>query len=152
MQSSSADLSAAPKRGRNHRNIVIIDDDARDLQYMASMADAWRDPSVNVDCFTTVKEALAHLLDSKPDLVLLDDQLGAGERAEGSLERMQRAGFAGAVAIISGYTTPGRREGPVRAGAFSFVSKGSFDSAGLKLLLDMAAARDRVFRPKALCA
>ena len=127
------------------QRIVIIDDDPRDLQYMASMADICSGMPIAVDCFSCVQQALSHLTETNPGLVLLDDHLSGGERAEGSLQMMRQAGYAGPVAIISGVTTPGRREGLVRAGVISFVDKDDLDSAGLKLLLEMAAARDGMF-------
>jgi DNA-binding NtrC family response regulator len=133
---------------RPAQRIVIIDDDPRDLQHMASIADTWDSAGLQIDCFQSLLEAIGHIRRTKPDLVLLDDNLAAGERAEGSLEKMRRAEYAGPVAIISGAATPGRREGLVRAGVISFVDKDELDGPGLKLLLEMAAARDRMFRPE----
>ena len=143
MQRTSAphsDLAKLPHR------IVVIDDDDRDIDYMATLGGPGSAPRLVIDCFNTVADALELLSSRGADLVILDDQLAFGEKAEHSLERFLKANYRGPIAIVSGFVAPGRREHLMRSGIISFLDKDEIDRANLNLLLEMAKARDQMFR------
>ena len=144
MQRTSAphsDLAKLPHR------VVVIDDDDRDLDYMATLGGPASAQRLMIDCFNSVQEAIELLASRGADLVILDDQLAYGERAEHSLERLRRANYCGPIAIVSGFVAPGRRERLMRSGIISFLDKDEIDRANLNLLIEMAKARDQMFRP-----
>ena len=144
MQRTSAphsDLAKLPHR------VVVIDDDDRDLDYMAALAGPASAQRLIIDCFNSVQDALELLSSRGADLVVLDDQLAFGEKAELSLERLRKANYRGPVAIVSGFVAPGRRERLMRSGIISFLDKAEIDRANLNLLIEMAKARDQMFRP-----
>ena len=143
IQSTSAphsDLAELPHR------IVVIDDDDRDLDYIATLGRPGSAQRLIIDCFNSVLDALELLSRRGADLVILDDQLAYGEKAEHSLERLRKAGYGGPIAIVSGFVAPGRRERLVRSGIISFLDKDELDRANLNLLIEMAKARDQMCR------
>lgn len=128
-----------------HR-VVVIDDDERELDYMATLTGRACVQSLIIDCFNTVPDALEQLTRRGADLVLIDDHLAYGEKAEQSLERLRKANYRGPVAIMSGIVTPGRRERLMRSGIIAFLDKDEMDRCNLNLLIEMAKARDQMFR------
>lgn len=118
---------------------VVIDDDEADRDAVVRLMRQALDASGTVAGFASVDAALASrpvggVAVSRAKLVILDDHLGL-ERAEHSMQRLRRAGFCGAIVILTGQFGKRRGIGLLRQGAVQLLEKDQLEVATFARLL-----------------
>jgi len=78
-------------------SILIIEDDPKQLKLYARALRGYR-----LICVTTATDALKALSEAKPDLIILDNILAAGERGVDFLPRLKNAAAHVPIILISG--------------------------------------------------
>ena len=102
---------------------MIIDDDARDADVLASSLRLLFGHQVTITQVRALRAIAKAIADTKPDVVFLDDRLAHGTSAEQSLQMLQAAGHRLPVVLISGLLTRGRLIELSRLGVADIIHK-----------------------------
>ena len=81
----------------NLASILLVEDDPKQLKLYAKALRGYR-----LTCVTTGTAALKALLETRPDLIILDNILDAGERGVDFLPRLKSAAAHVPIILISG--------------------------------------------------
>jgi len=105
--------------------ILVIDDDPVDARAATRALQALGRPLV-LETATNEPEALAIADTLKPDLILLDMQLGM-QRGEDVVLSLRKRGCDAAVILLTGTSDPERVAAGMRAGALDYLPKSALD-------------------------
>ena len=113
---------------------VLLADDDTNLLWMMSL-DLRKDGDFEVLTATTCEEALAKLINQRPDLVFLDIKFEKGEKEDGidCLKKMRDQGYQGPVFIFTGHTDVDLLLRAQKAGADDYLVKGGVDNLATEL-------------------
>lgn len=108
----------------SRKDVLVVDDDnvfKRCATRLLSCVDG-----ISTRCVSSAQDALALAIGDKPDLVLLDINLGEGQMdgVECAYE-LRRNGYSGLICMLTGDPCPERMIAAAFAGADSFLSKAS---------------------------
>lgn len=132
-----------PLRAQNEVfKIFVVDDDPLDLWMMQQFADEAINPRCDLMEFNAIDAAIAAIKISTPNLVILDDHINGALSADSGIAALRANGYTGAVAVVSGFWRPGRRQSLVQRGAFAFLDKEDLTPTAFMCLIDMAIAAE----------
>jgi CheY-like chemotaxis protein len=113
-------------------DVVIVDDSTLDTERMASSLRLMFGRDVSVRVATTVSGMSALLRDKHPDLLIVDDHLSQGQRAETTLASAGIRGYQGPIFIVTGLLTRQRMVELRKLGAVDVIHKDDLDSTRLR--------------------
>lgn len=121
-------LAQALKTIPPFRNILIIEDEARDSDRLASTLRTMFGYEIAIRQCRTLGTALDAVVTEMPDLVFLDDRLGPIDRAEKSVPFLRSAKCTATIIVVSSYVDRRRRADLIRLGAGDVIDKDELDS------------------------
>lgn len=103
-------------------NIVLVEDTPHTLQLMSYLLQAY---GHSVRAFASAEDALEHMERARPDLVIMDIQLGGGMNGYQAVEELHsRFGHEGPPVIaVTAFAMVGDREQAMRAGFTDYLTK-----------------------------
>ena len=117
------------------RNVIIIDDNPADRVALKKMVRASKAPQCNVSSFNGIEEALSSNELTRADLILLDDRLAGGQRAEHSLKELREGGITCPAIVISAFVSRKRDQKVIRHGAVQYTPKDELNPTTMQRLL-----------------
>lgn len=109
------------------RDILIIEDDARDSDRLASTLRSIFGYEISMRQCPTLGTALDALIDEEPDLVFLDDRLGPVDKAEKSVPFLRAARCTAAIIVVSSCFNRRRRAEVLKLGVTEVIDKDELD-------------------------
>ncbi len=109
------------------RNILIIEDDQRDSDRLASTLRSIFGYEIKLRQCPTLGTALDAVLEDQPDLVFLDDRMGPVDKAEKSVPFLRTARCTATIIIVSGYVDRRRRADIMKLGVNEVIDKDELD-------------------------
>lgn len=140
-------LSQAMKDIPRFTNILIIEDDQRDSDRLASTLRTIFGYDADVRQCRTLGTALDELLSNQPEIVFLDDRLGPVDKAEKSVPFLRSARCAAMIFVISGHVDRRRRADIMKLGVDGVIDKDELDSTSICQVLIEVLNRRRSARP-----
>ena len=125
----------------NLNDILIIEDDELDGERLQATLHIVLGRDVKVRRAPTLTSALDCVLETRPDMVFLDDYLKPNDTALQTLPLIKRAGYDGPIVVVSGALTRRRVAELKAAGAASCIHKEEVDSGSV------TEALNEVFQP-----
>lgn len=122
--------------------IFAVDDDPLDLWMLQQFSEEAINPRCEMMEFSTIAAVLAAVKVSTPNLVILDDNIDGALSADTGIAALRANGYMGAIAVVSGFWRPGRRQSLVQRGAFAFLDKEDLTPTAFMGLVDMAIAAE----------
>ncbi len=149
-ENSAACVSKGATSSVPSAEIIVVDDDAPTRQ---NLAEALTDAGYKVKAIGTAEQARQLVLDSTPDLLLLDRKLPDMDGVD-LLADLRRRGFHGPVIIITGHASIANAVEALRQAAYDYVTKPfSIDEIINKINRAVSGARridDNAFLRRAL--
>jgi DNA-binding NarL/FixJ family response regulator len=112
-------------------DILVIEDEPRDAERIAATLRLLIGYDLGIRIAATISSALDEVLQSKPQVVLLDDALKPADTADQTIPFLRRGGYDGPIVVISGEVTRRRRMELMNAGAAHVIHKDEVDSVRL---------------------
>lgn len=117
-------------------DILVVDDCTMDVKRLRATLHLMFGYEINVREANTLSSAIDQVLKSKPQLILLDDNLElSADRACDSIPYLRRVGFDGPIVVVSGIATRKRRLELLAAGAAEVLHKDDVDSVRINEVL-----------------
>lgn len=110
-----------------YRNIVIIEDDARDSDRLASTLRSIFGYEIHLRQCPTLGTALDALIEEEPDLVFLNDRLGPVDKAEKSVPFLRAARCVATIIVVSSCFSRRRRAEVLKLGVAEVIDKDELD-------------------------
>lgn len=136
-------LAQAMKDVPKYKNILIIEDNQRDSDRLASTLRTIFGYDATVRQCRTLGTALDEVLGDQPELVFLDDRLGPVDKAEKSVPFLRSARYAGMILVISSFIDRRRRAEIMKLGVDEVIDKDDLDSTSICQALISSLARKR---------
>lgn len=124
-----------------YNNILVVEDDRRDAERLASTVRTIFGYDVKVRLCPTLGTALDAVLSEQPDLVFLDDRMGPIDKAEKSVPFLRSARCVAPIIVISSYVDRRRRADVLKLGVTGVIDKDELDSLSICQTLIEAQAR-----------
>jgi len=106
--------------------VLLVDDDVPLLGILAK--DFRNKGGFDVITATSTNEALAQLINARPELVILDLYLKDGLDGLVCIQKMREHGYKGLIFMLTGETMPEVLEQVIKAGVDDYITKGEFRS------------------------
>ena len=116
----------------NPTDIVVIDDNARDIDRMASALRLMFGRDISIRIGKTLAAMNLLLRDKQPDLLIVDDNLNHGLRAEATVAAATLLRFQGPIFIVTGMLTRQRLVELKKLGVIDVIHKDDLDSTRLR--------------------
>lgn len=113
------------------KDVLIVDDETFDADRLQATLRVMFGYDTAMRRAATVATAVDCVLNSKPELVFLDDCLKPSDTATDTIPFLRRAGFEGPIVVISGQVTRKRRQELIGIGAAEVIHKDDVDSVRL---------------------
>ncbi len=126
----------------NLKDILIIEDEDTDADRLKATLNLMFNYDISIRHAPTLNIATDMVLETKPELVFLDDVLKPSDTALHSIPLLRRAGYDGPIVVISGQVTRTRRNKLLDEGASEIIHKDDVDS------VRVAEALARVYAEK----
>lgn len=136
-------LAQAMKDVPKLKNILIIEDDQRDSDRLASTLRTIFGYDANVRQCRTLGTALDEVMSDQPEIVFLDDRLGPVDKAEKSVPFLRNARYAAMIFVISSYVDRRRRADIMKLGVDGVIDKDELDSTSICQALIEVLTRSR---------
>ena len=120
-------------------DVLIVDDDAQDADVVTSMLRALFGSHIKTRHAKSLPLALAAVSERAPRLIVLDDILPPGDRADGSAAVLRAHGYCGPIVVVSGVYDPTRAAKLRAAGLADFVAKDDLNGVRLAEVMELAA-------------
>lgn len=140
-------LAQAMKDAPKFKNILIIEDDQRDSDRLASTLRTIFGYDADVRQCRTLGTALDEVLSRQPEIVFLDDRLGPADKAEKSVPFLRSARCAAMMFVISGHVDRRRRADIMKLGVDGVIDKDELDSTSICQALIEVLTRRRSAGP-----
>ncbi|MEM9028939.1 MAG: response regulator [Pseudomonadota bacterium] len=111
------------------QDILIVEDNNIDSERLRATIHLLLGRAIEIRVANTVNSAIDHVLNKKPDIVLLDDYLKPADSANETIPFLRRAGFSGHIIVISGELDRQRRQRLFAVGASAALHKDDVDSS-----------------------
>ncbi len=125
------DVARGSARLAHLTDVLIVEDETIDADRLKATLHILFGYGLQIRRATTLGSALDHVIERKPELVLLDDYLKPADTATHTIPFLRRAGFEGPIVVISGQVTRKRRIELTSAGAADVIHKDNVDSVAL---------------------
>ena len=129
---------------RSTRIRVAIVDDSDDVRFLLATAMQVDGRFAVVGEAQSAAEGLELVAELRPDLVLIDLQLG-DQDGTALIRALRDRGEAAVISVVTASTAPGALEAAMAAGADSVHNKMSMTTTMADELVDLVDARDAVF-------
>lgn len=116
-------------------DIVVIDDEPIDAERLLATLRIIFGYEVSIRLAATLNAAIELVMAKIPDVIFLDDILKPADDATHTIPFLRRAGYGGAIIVISGQVTRQRRPVLIAAGATEVIHKDDVDSVRLSEIL-----------------
>jgi PleD family two-component response regulator len=136
-------LAQAMKEVPKFKNILIIEDNQRDSDRLASTLRTIFGYDATVRQCRTLGTALDEVLSDQPELVFLDDRLGPVDKAEKSVPFLRSARYGAMILVLSSFIDRRRRAEIMKLGVDDVIDKDDLDSTSICQALIAALARKR---------
>jgi CheY-like chemotaxis protein len=113
-------------------DIVVVDDNARDVDRLASALRLMFGRDIAVRIAKTPAAMTALLREKLPDLLIVDDHLSQSQRAESTLAAAAAQRFNGPVFVVTGMLTRLRLAELTKLGVVDVIHKDDLDSTRLR--------------------
>lgn len=124
-------LAQAMKGVPRYKNILIIDDEQRDSDRLASTLRTIFGYDIEIRQCRTLGTALDAVVTNQPDLIFLDDRLGALDKAEKSVPFLRTARCTAMIIVVSGQVNRRRRADVLLLGVGDVIDKDDLDSTSI---------------------
>ena len=124
-------LSHAMKELPGFSRIVIVEDNQRDSDRLASTLRAIFGYDTVVRQCKTLGTALDAVLADQPEIVFLDDRLGPIDKAEKSVPFLRTAQSIAMIIVVSSYVDRRRRAEIIKLGVDEVIDKDELDSTSI---------------------
>ena len=121
-------LAQAMKEVPKFKNILIIEDNQRDSDRLASTLRTIFGYDANVRQCRTLGTALDEVMNDQPEIVFLDDRLGPIDKAEKSVPFLRTARYGAMIFVISSFIDRRRRADIMKLGVDDVIDKDDLDS------------------------
>lgn len=134
-----SDLARLGKEMPKFQDIVVLEDERLDSDRLLATLRTIYGYDIEVRRARTLTSGVDLILARLPDLVMLDDYMGAVDRADDAIPLIRRAGFTGPIVVVSGALNRNRRTELMRLGVADAINKDDLDSGTIgKVLLQLA--------------
>ena len=113
-------------------DIIVVDDNTRDIDRMASALRLMFGRDISIRIGKTLAAMNVLLREKQPDLLIVDDNLNHGLRAEATLAAAASHRFHGPIFIVTGMLTRQRMVELKKLGAIDVIHKDDLDSTRLR--------------------
>ena len=124
-------IAQAMKVVPRYKNILIIDDEQRDGDRLASTLRTIFGYDIEVRQCRTLGTALDAVVTNQPDLIFLDDRLGSIDKAEKSVPFLRTARCSAMIIVVSGQVDRRRRADVLLLGVGGVIDKDELDSSSI---------------------
>lgn len=111
--------------------ILIVEDDQRDSNRLASTLRSIFGYEIAIKQCRTLGTALDSMLEQQPDLLFLDDRLGPVDKAERSVPFLRSAKCTAPIILVSGHVDRRRRADFFKLGISDVIDKDELDSTSI---------------------
>lgn len=145
-----SDLARLGKEMPKFHDIVVLEDERLDSDRLLATLRTIYGYDIEVRRARTLTSGVDLILARLPDLVMLDDYMGAVDRADDAIPLIRRAGFTGPIVVVSGALNRNRRTELMRLGVADAINKDDLDSGTIgKVLLQLATRLKQQIEKKA---
>ena len=124
-------IALAMKHVPRFKNILIIEDEPRDSDRLASTLRTIFGYDIEIRQCRTLGTALDAVVTNQPDLIFLDDRLGSIDKAEKSVPFLRTARCAAMIIVVSGQVDRRRRADMLLLGVGGVIDKDELDSTSI---------------------
>lgn len=124
-------IALAMKDVPRYKNILIIDDEQRDSDRLASTLRTIFGYDLDIRQCRTLGTALDAVVTNQPDLIFLDDRLGSIDRCEKSVPFLRTARCSAMIIVVSGQVDRRRRADVLLLGVGGVIDKDDLDSTSI---------------------
>lgn len=114
-----------------HLRVLVIDDDAGDAALLSRHLEGVSGWRTDVTIHSNVKDGLAAIDETDPDVVFVDQYLGR-DTGIAAISEIQRAGYDGPVILLTGRGDEELAVEALHCGASDYLSKAALSSASLR--------------------
>lgn len=126
--------------------VLIIEDKAADAERLTATLRVLFGYQVLIRSAGSLADALGALRRKMPSLAFLGDLRNPAAEPLLTIPELRRAGFDGAIIVVSGSVTPAHRTRLIAAGACDVIHKDDLNSVRVAEALDCARAAERAKR------
>ncbi len=122
-----------------HIDLLVVEDKAQDANFITKPLSSLFGQKATVTVAPTVDALKSALAANSYAVIVLDDNMDAGQNAETTLPLIKAGGHTGPILLVSGLFTQARRATLKRLGADAVLSKDELDSVelGERVLLSL---------------
>jgi DNA-binding response OmpR family regulator len=129
--SRKSELSKGRQGAPRFADVLIVEDNDDEAKHLHSALRAMFGYSVQLRRARTLGNAMDSVIERKPDIVFLDDNLKPNDTANTTIPYLQRFGYDGPIIIVSSMLDQFRRAELMRAGCADAIHKDHIDSVRL---------------------
>lgn len=126
------------------RDVLIIEDETFDADRLRATLHVIFGRELRVRRAATIGSALDHVIESHPELVILDDYLKPNDTATLTIPFLRRAGYIGPIVVVGGAVDRKRRAELKALGASECIHKDDLDSVRIQEALAVVFGQDPV--------
>ncbi len=126
--------------------LAVVDDNDLDRRALSCLFAGSNWPQASVSVHADIAAVIAAERTVRSDLILLDDNLGDGSRAEDSIAAMRAAGISCPVVVCTGLARRNRAGDVLRLGAVHFVDKDDITRESVPRILALGLVAGELWR------
>ena len=123
-----SDLTKTRKGLPDIDDILIVEDETFDADRLSATLHIMFGYGIKVRRAKTLGSALDAVIESKPQIIFLDDYLKPNDNATHTIPFLRRCGYEGPIVVVSGAVDRQRRSTLTKAGAIDVIHKDDLDS------------------------
>ncbi|MFM1816537.1 MAG: Response regulator receiver domain [Pseudomonadota bacterium] len=136
-----ADLTRDRQNLPKLESVLVVDDVSADADRIRATLSIIFGHDIKVRHARTLNSALDCVLDELPGVILLDDYLKPSDTALTSIPMIRRAGYDGAIVVVSGQLDRHRHRDLLAAGAKEAIHKDDLNSVRILETLNKVVAK-----------
>ena len=126
-----SELAIARQGKPPFKDILVVEDESFDADRLRGTLNTMFNYKSEIRHARTLGLALDCVIERKPDIVFLDDQLKPSDNAMHTIPFLRRCGYDGPIVVVSSVLTRPRMAQLIKAGAVVAIHKDDLDSGSI---------------------